>query len=261
MNQWRREAEVDIIIRASNHFDLTFSCIESIESMTDMERVSLLYIDNGSEPAALEGFMTWYGKLKHTMIRLPFNHGSCRAINIGLSLTALNEAPFVLLLDNDTRIPEGDSGWLDRWLAYFEDEEAAAVGAVSDYSSGLQTPHSAPQIYTKSWQDNGNAGLDSPPDVPILASFGLMLRKSAIAEVGLLDERYEPGQFEDWDYILTLRQAGWKAIVGSSIWVHHKGSQTFGAQLTELMTVNQAKLIDKWGIEELKRLGLEISHE
>lgn len=258
MNPFRREADIDIIIRGSGKTDLTRACIQSIEANTDMERVNLIYVDNGSE---------WdeWGDLiagiehRYTLVRLPFNHGACRATNAGLSLAFLTAAPYILIFDNDIEIPSGDNGWLDRWLTYFEDETVAAAGAVSDYASGLQTPHSAPHVYSKAWQEGETRGLAAPPDVPILASFGMLLRKSAIEDVGLIDERYEPGNFEDWDYVLSLREAGYKAVVAASIWLHHKGSQTFSDSLQDLLATNQQKLIDKWGVDELQRLGLELS--
>ncbi len=38
----------------------------------------------------------------------------------------------------------------------------------------------------------------------------MMLRKQAIREVGLFDERFEPGMGEDYDYVLSVRKAGWR---------------------------------------------------
>lgn len=254
---YRREYEVDILLRGNDPL-LTTNCTRSILQNTDTSRIHITYVNNGGGVFLIDND---YRELNlYQEVRLPFNHGSVRAINIGLSLAVLSDSDFVLLLDNDVTIPDGDTTWLNRWISYFDDEKVGAAGAVASYSSGFQTPHSTPDVYQKAWQVDGEGtGYGDPPHVPILASFGLMLRKEAIEDAGLFDERYEPGQCEDFDYIFQLHDAGWKSIVANSVWVHHKGSQTFGRnEAHALEHDNMKKLVDKWGVEKLRSFGLEV---
>jgi GT2 family glycosyltransferase len=152
--------------------------------------------------------------------------------------------------------------WLDRFMAYFADETVGAAGAVTDYVSGAQQAEVAPDTYTKDWQEGERGGVKTPPDVPVLVSFAMMMRKSAIQQVGLFDERYEPGMSEDYDWTLRARQAGWRCVVAKSVWVKHVGSQTFGKMgFDGILQASYRQLIDKWSVEGLAELGLHVRQE
>ena len=258
MSDFRRaDYPVDILIRGVENVALTAACLSSIRRNTDPALYQVTYVDNGSDPA------NFYQLVKNNpdvqFVRLPFNHGSVRAINTGLLMALQSPSEFVLLMDNDTEVPGGDADWLPRLMAYFDDERVGAAGAVSSYVSGLQQAEQAPDTYTKDWQDNGREGFKEQPDAPVLVSFAMMLRKQAVREIGLFDERYEPGMGEDYDFVLSLRKAGWRAVVANSVWVKHVGSQTFGKMgFDDLLQASYAKLVDKWGIDGLRELGIEV---
>lgn len=259
MNPYRRaDYAVDILVRGHENVALTAACLSSIQRNTDPAQYQAWYVDNGSSPATFAHLVKQFPDVGH--IRLPFNHGSVRGINTGLLMALQSPAAYVLLLDNDTEIPAGDAGWLERFLWYFEDDDVGAAGAVTDYVSGAQQAEAAPDTYNRDWQeDNGRGGVKRPPDMPILVSFAMMLRKAAIQAVGLFDERYEPGMAEDYDYTLRLRQAGYRCVVAKSVWVKHVGSQTFGKMgFNDILQTNYARLIEKWGVDELKALGIEV---
>ena len=260
MSEYRRpDYPVDILVRGHENVALTAACLSSIRRNTDPDLYQLWYVDNGSQPA------NFYQLVKNNpdvaFVRLPFNHGSVRAINTGLLMALQSSAEFVLLLDNDTEIPAGDTEWLNRFMAYFDDDTVGAAGAVSDYVSGMQQAEAAPDTYTKDWQDDekGRGGVKTPPDAPILVSFAMMIRKQVVREIGLFDERYEPGNCEDYSWTLRARQAGWRLVVAKSVWIKHVGSQTFGKMgFSDLLQTNYAKLIDEFGIEKLNELGIEV---
>jgi GT2 family glycosyltransferase len=260
MSEFRRTYDVDILVRGWGNSALTRECLNSILHQTDMSRVMVTYVDNGSPRDELLNLMTLYRSASFQFVALPFNHGSVRAINIGMALAAQSSAPYVLLLDNDTAIPDGDMDWLDRWLGYFADEKVGAAGAVSSYTSGIQNAEVNPDLYQKNWEEGEEFGMSEPPDIPVLVSFAMMLRKAAVVQTGLFDEQFEPGNCEDYDYAIRMRRAGWKAIVANSVWVHHKGSQTFGKMdFQKLLNTNFDKLLQKWGQPYLESMGLRFS--
>lgn len=255
---FRRDYDVDILIRGYNNLDLTKKCIESIKHNTEQPSYQITYVDNGSEPS--DWFYRIVDDYDVQCVLLSFNHGSVRAINLGLAMALFSTSKYILLLDNDTEIPKGDVGWLQRFISYFEqDEKIGAVGAVTDYVSGFQHVDKSLDIFQKSWKDDNGQGLDEPPEMPILVSFAMMLRKSAVQEVGFFDETFEPGNCEDYDYTLRLREAGYKCQVANSVWVHHHGSQTFQQfNFKELLQTNMEKLIIKWGVSKLETMGLKV---
>lgn len=254
---FRRDYDVDILIRGWENLELTERCIDSIALNTQQPSYQITYVDNGSDD--IRKFVAQYFYYGTQFILLPFNHGSVRAINLGLAMALFSPSKYILLLDNDTEIPQGDTGWLQRMISYFDDEKVGAVGAVTDYVSGLQNADASLDIFQKSWKENEQQGLDEPPEMPILVSFAMMLRKSAIQEVGFFDETFEPGNCEDYDYTLRLREAGYKCLVANSVWVHHHGSQTFQLfNFQELLQMNMNKLIQKWGVPKLETMGLKV---
>lgn len=248
--------EVDILVRGSGNLDLTWGLLESIQQNTPAPTYHVTYVDNGS--AEFPDFFLRLAGYGATLVSLPINMGSVRAINAGLQLAMLSPAPFVLLLDNDTEVPAGDRSWLARWVEYFDDPKVGAAGAVTDYVAGTQNGLALPDAYNRDWQAGDVKGLKEPPAPPVLVSFGLMLRKAAILDVEWFDEDFEPGNFEDYDYSLRLRAAGWELRLARSVWLHHRGSQTFGEQLPELMRANGQKFVNKWGAARLNEFGIQV---
>lgn len=255
-NPYRRPCTVDILIRGYNNLHLTQSLIASIFRNTVGVDFQIIYVDNGSVVSDFTQLA--YDILPNderiTICRLPFNHGSVRGINVGLNLADCSEAPYVLLLDNDTEIPSGDVDWLKRFIGYFDDPEVGAAGAVSSFSS-IQQATVIPDRYQRNW-DGGSKDLEA---MPILVSFAMMLRKDTIHQVGLFDERFEPGNCEDADYILRTRKAKWKAIVADSVYIHHHTHSTFNTMgLDEIMRRSAGLLVDKWTVPVLNDMGINI---
>lgn len=261
ISPYRKDYQVDILIRGWNNLPDTLALISSIRANTDPAKYHITYVDNGSNNLELRGLMERCQDC--TIVSLPMNMGSVRAINIGLALAMMNSyAPYALLMDNDTCVPSGDKLWLDRWVGYFEGEDNArvgAVGAVTDYASGYQNCESLIDLYNKDWEVEGEgAGIKDQIAMPVLVSFALMLRKTAVAQVGLFDERYEPKNFEDFDYTFALNKAGWKNHIAHSVWIHHRGQHKDTDMQRESMNTNARKFVAKWGKEELEKWGVMV---
>lgn len=251
------------MIRGWNNLDLTERLIWLIRRNTQGVDYQIVYVDNGT-PDNRYGYWEDLFSEGVSLVKLPFNHGSVRAINVGLQMAMLSPAPYILLLDNDTEIPSGDYDWLARWLKYFEDEKVGAAGAVSDYVSGVQYVESVPDRFQRDFKTVEEGvlkaeGVKDPQPAPLLVSFAMMLRKSAVEKVGLFDERYEPGNYEDYDYSIRLRDSGYSLVVADSVWIHHKGSQTFGKMgFQGLLQTNGQKFMDKWGVDKLRQMGIQV---
>jgi GT2 family glycosyltransferase len=247
MEPFRAEYEVDILVRGSGNAALAERCLASVLQGTQDVPYMLTYVDGGTPTRdylhLVQRFVGYQGV---QLLRLPFNHGSVRAINYGLSLALWSSAPWILLLDNDTEVPQGDPGWLRRFIGYMTDEHVAAAGAVTDYVVGAQNVRAYPDRLQG----------QPPLVVPTLVSFALLLRKSAVEQVQYFDERYEPGNYEDHDYCLQLGQAGHRCVVADSVWLHHLGSQTFGrGGFQELLDRNKVQFHAKWG-PQLAKFGI-----
>jgi len=282
----RRKYLVDIIVRCCGQPELTDACVFSIFANTPHELFRLTVVENEgpmgdddwsrynpSGKAAAHLFCR-YGDQddpweRAQYVQLPTNMGAVRASNVGFMLSYLSPAQFVLIMDNDARIPNGDKDWLERWLKHFDDPEVGAAGATSDRVAGYQQIQATPETYQKEWQNqkSGDHGETGPIFVPWLISFACMYRKEAMAKIvnpaGLWDERFEPGNSEDIDASLRLREAGYKCALAADIYIHHDMSKTFTANFDfgELLKTNHAKLVKKWGQDKLTAMGVTISYE
>jgi len=70
-----------------------------------------------------------------------------------------------------------------------------------------------------------------------------------IDAVGLFDEQFGIGCFEDDDYCLRAIQAGYRAVIAADAFVHHFGGRTFvgsGIDAGALMSENQQRFRAKW---------------
>jgi GT2 family glycosyltransferase len=247
-------ALVDIIVRAKNGHELTRACLDSIAANTPRDLYRLVLVDDGSEPAQ-------DGQGADFVIRSAQSRGAVTATNLGLSLALTRtDAEYVLILDNDTQIPAGDTGWLGRMLAELEQggPKTACVGATTGMANPPQHILRSPQTYAADWKDDrtGREGIKHNPPVPLFVSFAVLFHKRVLRQVGFWDERYNPGNWEDTDYAVACRLAGYEIRVARSVYIHHMGHQTFREELRTLLQVNGRKFHEKWGIGQLFDLGL-----
>jgi GT2 family glycosyltransferase len=152
-------------------------------------------------------------------------------------------------MDNDTKVSLGDKTWLERFIGYFDDPKVGAAGATTNYVSGKQHIEALPDRYLK----------QKANETPVLVSFVMMLRKEAVEAIEFFDELYEPGNCEDYDYCLQLEEAGWKSVIADSVWIEHRGSQTFkDMNFQGLLNRNFGLLKEKWGDMHLANLGVAL---
>ena len=242
---------IDIIVRGKDNHELTRLCLDSIAENTAAEN-RIILVDDGSQPA-YEFECDYY-------VRSERSRGAVTATNLGLSVSMNLDGDYVVVMDNDAEVPRGDLGWLDRFVKELEAyPNTAVVGATSGYVSGDQFILACPQTYTGDWKNEDGTRWGYKDNAPVRAfvSFCCLMRKDVVRQVGLWDERYNPGNYEDTDYAVQVRNAGYDIRVARSVYIHHRGHSTFGPKMTELMEANHLKFARKWGVGRLWDMGLE----
>lgn len=232
-----------IIIVTYNELAYTKECIDSIRLRTD-EPYELIFVDNGSTDGTPEFLDSISGA---RVIRNPINRGFPAAVNQAIPLARGKQ---ILLLNNDTVV---STGWLTNMLRVLErDPKSGLVGPCSNQVSGSQMiPVSYQDMSSMdgfAW-DHAKRYSGVTEETDRLIGFCLLIRATLISEVGNLDERFGVGCFEDDDYCVRARRAGWKAVIARDAFVHHYGSRTFaasGIDYAELISKNQQRFRDKW---------------
>jgi GT2 family glycosyltransferase/tetratricopeptide (TPR) repeat protein/SAM-dependent methyltransferase len=233
-----------IVIVTHNELAYTRECLDGIRARTD-EPYELIVVDNGSTDGT-PAYLQRLGSVR--VIANPDNRGFPAAANQGIRAARGSQ---VLLLNNDT-IPT--TGWLGRMLAaLYSGPAVALVGPCSNCVSGEQQ---VPVGYDEdlvgldgfAW-DWGKAHAGVTEQTDRLVGFCLLMRRELVDRIGLLDEQFGVGCFEDDDYCLRALEAGYKAVVARDAFVHHFGSRTFqarGVDFAALMRHNHRLFCEKW---------------
>jgi GT2 family glycosyltransferase len=82
-----------------------------------------------------------------------------------------------------------------------------------------------------------------------LVGFCLLITRACFEKVGVLDEGFGVGCYDDDDYCLRAKEAGFTLLVALDVWIHHEGSRTFRSQRIDygkLMEANRKKFLEKW---------------
>ncbi|WP_196604833.1 glycosyltransferase [Pectinatus haikarae] len=243
------ELMTSIIILTHNNLDYTKLCIKSIREYTKPELFEIIIVDNASN----DGTVEWLKRQNDIKYILNVeNKGFAGGCNQGIIIAAGTE---ILLLNNDTIVVPG---WLKNLKrALYSSSKIGAVGPVTNNSSNWQSIAVDYKAYN--WNDiiefgkkynsiNDSKGWQKKIK---LVGFCMLIKTDAIKKVGLLDERFFPGNFEDDDYSLRLIQTGYDLLQCNDTFIHHFGSVSFSVHETNFCDVlieNQQRFFDKWHI-------------
>jgi len=211
-----------IIILTFNELRFTKVCLEFIRRYTP-EPYELIVVDNASTDGTVEYLLSQ----KDIKLKLnPQNRGFAGGVNQGIQ-TAAGE--YVLLLNNDTAV---SPGWLGNMIRCLESDES--IGIVGPLSNYVKAPQLVKVDYTNmeevlrfSTEFNKTSDPSKWFELDMAVGFCMLIRRQVINEVGLLDERFGIGFFEDDDYCRRAKEKGYKIMCAGDTFVHHFGSASF----------------------------------
>lgn len=197
---------LSVIVLARDRAADTRRCLAALRRHTPGPLEVLLY-DNASKPAAAAAFRAlaraWPAlRLVRNKRNLPF----ARAVNAGMRAA---RGTHFCWLNNDAVVGPG-------WR---EGLESALLDAPRTAAAGPLTSNMAPPDQIARRAGSGTQ------EVPFLGGFCFMLHRDAFLEAGPLDERFVWG-WEDMDYCLRLRRAGFGLRLARRVFVEHAGSAT-----------------------------------
>jgi GT2 family glycosyltransferase/tetratricopeptide (TPR) repeat protein len=238
-----------IVIATHNQLQFTRVCLESIRFRTD-EPYELIVVDNGSTDGTVE-YLRSCSDVR--LIENANNRGFPAAANQGILASRGQQ---ILLLNNDVLVT---TGWLDRLLRALYAEEhgdnQTTIGLVGPCSNAVSGPQQVSVEYDDladldgfAW-DWGQRYDGQREEIDRLVGFCLLFRRELIDRVGVLDERFGIGNFEDDDFCRRAMLAGYKAVIARDAFIHHFGHRSFagaGIDLNALLQHNALIYREKW---------------
>jgi N-acetylglucosaminyl-diphospho-decaprenol L-rhamnosyltransferase len=207
-------------------------CLESVRTAAGDIRTDVVIVDNHSSDGSVDRIADRHPGVR--VIRNPRNVGFARAANQGLDAT---DTPFVLLLNPDAEVIGGTLGALVKVTR--ERPRAGAIGVLVRNPDGTLQP-SARRVpglgealghafLGPLWRDNpwtrsytmADWDRSTEREVEWVSGSAMVLRRSALTEVGFFDERYFM-YVEDVDLCTRLRRAGWQVLFSPEVEVVHQ---------------------------------------
>ncbi len=236
---------VSIVTLSWNALEFTKLAVESIRAHTSIP-YEIIVVDNGSDEATVAWLREQSGL---RVIYNAENRGFAGGNNQGM---AMARGEFVIVLNNDVLVTDG---WVEGLLAPFGRIPTLGMTAPrSNKVAGSQQLEIAQYSSADEYQSFAQrtrrefAGMGWLTDRAI--GFCLCIDRRVIREVGGFDEHYGVGNFEDDDFSLRVRSAGYKILVCDDVVIHHFGSKTFAANKIDYagtMQRNWAIFAQKWG--------------
>lgn len=234
-----------IIILTHNQLQYTQECIHSIRKYTVQEDYELIVVDN----ASTDGTVEWLQMQPDIrLVKNVENVGFPRGCNQGIRKA---KGENILLLNNDVVVTEQ---WLTNLLkCLYAKEDTAAVGPVTNNASYYSSIHTSygdiqemqdfAKLYNQSDENKWEERMK-------LIGFCMLIKKTILDEIGLLDERFTPGNYEDDDLSLRMFEKGYKLYLCRDTFIHHYGSVSWKEDVFNFSIVldeNNRKFYRKWG--------------
>ena len=244
------EHAVTIVILTWNGLQYTKRCIETLRCHTTHPDYRVTVVDNGSSDGTLE-YLRQFPDI--SVIANPENMGFVRANN-----QAIEQAPpehDIVLINNDIEIPAEQTEWLARLQrTAYSAPDIGVVGCRLRRPNGMLQHAGAYMPLNTFWgQQIGSEEKDINQypfirEVESVVFACVYIKRAVINKIGGLSKDYF-AYFEDTDYCLSAREAGYRTVCSGDVTiVHHENVSTRENKVShsELFTRSQAIFRKKW---------------
>jgi N-acetylglucosaminyl-diphospho-decaprenol L-rhamnosyltransferase len=241
---------LSIIIVSWNTETLLAQCLTSLFAHPPTARYEVWVVDNASSDGSAAMVREQFPQVK--LLETGENLGFARGNNAAIEWCG---GEYVLLLNPDTELLPGA---LDSLIAFMiEQPDAGAAGSrLLNPDGSLQTScHPSPTLLREWWYllhldalwaygryNMAEWDTTEPREVDVLQGASLLLRKSLLDRIGVLDGDYFMYS-EEVDLCLRIQRAGWRLYwVPQSQVIHYGGQSTQQAALKMFLQLYASKL-------------------
>jgi GT2 family glycosyltransferase len=234
---------VEVVIPHLRGAEILHNCLESIKRSGDPD-VSVILVDNASDDGSVDAIAPRFPFVR--VVRSETNLGYAGGCNLGIRE---GSAPLVALLNDDTEV---DPGWLGPIRRSFSSEELLGAcqpkllslrepgvfdyaGAAGGLIDALGYPFARGRVFDSLERDDGQ--YDEPAEIFWASGAACVFRRSALDEVGLLDEGFF-AHMEEIDLCWRLHMNGWRVMAEPSSVVRHWGAVTLGTDHPRKLELN-----------------------
>lgn len=185
------------------------------------------------------------------------NLGFAAGNNVGIKAARGKD---VVLLNNDTVVAPGWLETLQRHALTIPD--LGLLGPATNTEPAQSIPGAAYNsledffAYNRQLAEKQSGAWDVITKVSGLCFY---LPRATIEKVGLLDEGFGIGYFEDDDYCMRVNDAGLKLVCAKDVYVHHFGNMSFegnSMNRIKILEKGMSNFIFKWGKRAMAYLDL-----
>lgn len=249
---YRRENIVpqmtSIVILTFNQLEYTKKCLKSLLRHTP-DHHEIIFVDNGST----DGTVLWLRKLmQHNtnfkLIENKRNLGFAKGCNQGIGESS---GEFIILLNNDVVVT---GGWLTGMLECLK--SAPDAGIVGPMTNNISGPQQVVSNKYRSVDDLENYSTKFKEhyrhrriQLRRIVGFCMLFRRSLIDQIGMMDQSFGTGNFEDDDFCLRATLEGFRNYIAGDVFIHHYGSRSFiGNNIAYGTTISRNKKLfdEKW---------------
>jgi GT2 family glycosyltransferase len=219
--------KITVVVLNWNSHKMTAACIRSLQA-TDGPDFEILVVDNGSTDGSVHILPQEFPQI--TVLPQRRNLGFAAGCNVGMQHALANDAEYVLLLNNDTIVAQE---FIREMLAAIESDPG--IGAVcpkiyfADHPDLLWYAGADFSLWTgrfkiRGWRQIDRGQFDHNQEITQATGCAMLMRCSALHDVGLLDEQFW-AYAEDLDWSLRSLQRGYRLMLApkARIW-HHDGA-------------------------------------
>lgn len=226
--------KVSIVIVTYNNLELTKECLNSLEKFNNYDNCEIIMVDNMSEKDNTRDFLVDYEK-SHDNVKVilnDINGGFSYGNNIGIKEST---GDYVILLNNDTIVTPN---WIFRLIKHFDTDEKIGlvgprtnnIGNEAKIDVNYKDINEMVEFSEKLYQQNKGKQYTN---IRVLAFFCVAIKREVIEKIGLLDEAFGIGMFEDDDYCERAKKAGYKLVCADDVFIHHHLGATFDKEPPE----------------------------
>jgi len=239
-----------IIILNYNGFPYIFDCLESLSRLQDCKiaRLQIIVIDNASTDKSVELIKKKFPKIK--IIENQTNLGFAGGNNVAIKYALKNNFNNIMLLNPDTIV---EKNFLKPLLQLMKlDKKIGIVSPVLKGKEGSRTIFALGAEFNPILGRTKHIHLKKRPSnvlkQEMVSGCAMIVRREVFEKIGLLDERFFL-YFEDSDFCLRARKAGFKIYVEPKSLVLHKCSSSLGGlslKKIRYVTISNFLFILKW---------------